>query len=169
MRYLLSLLFLFSLCSFGFSQKDIKVYIFMSEECVICQSYTPYLNELHDRYAGQGIDIIGMFPNFSSKKKKIEAFKEKYQIEYELKTDYLRSLTEQFQVRITPEVIVFDEIQASILYRGRIDNTYFRVGKRRRVTTTSELKDTLEAIIQNKEILITSTQPIGCIINVKKF
>lgn len=169
MQYPVGILFLLHLCLSGFSQKDIKVYIFMSEECVICQSYTPYLNELYDHYSSKGIDIIGVFPNFSSKKKKIEAFKKKYQIEYALHTDYFRSLTEQFQVKITPEVIVFDESQASVLYRGRIDNTYFSVGKRRRVTTTSELEDALDAIIQNKEILITSTQPIGCIISNKKF
>lgn len=169
MRYLTSIIFLLSLCTIGFSQKEIKVYIFMSEDCVICQSYTPYLNELHDRYEGDGIDIIGVFPNFSSKKKQIDAFKEKYQIKYALQSDYFRSITEQFQATITPEVVVFDESQNTILYRGRIDNTFFRVGKRRRVTTTSELEDALEAIVQDEEILITSTQPIGCIISNKKF
>jgi thiol-disulfide isomerase/thioredoxin len=169
MRYLLSIIFLLSLCTFGYSQKEVKVYIFMSEDCIICQSYTPYLNELHDRYIDEGIEIIGVFPNFSSKKKQIDAFKEKYQIEYALQSDYFRSITEQFQATITPEVVVFDESQNAILYRGRIDNTFFRVGKRRRVTTTSELEDALEAIVQDKEILITSTQPIGCIISNKKF
>jgi thiol-disulfide isomerase/thioredoxin len=169
MRYLLSIIFLLSLCTFGYSQKEVKVYIFMSEDCIICQSYTPYLNELHDRYIDEGIEIIGVFPNFSSKKKQIDAFKEKYQIEYALQSDYFRSITEQFQATITPEVVVFDESQNAVLYRGRIDNTFFRVGKRRRVTTTSELEDALEAIVQDKEILITSTQPIGCIISNKKF
>jgi peroxiredoxin len=169
MRYLLSIIFLLGLCTFGYSQKEVKVYIFMSEDCIICQSYTPYLNELHDRYMDEGIEIIGVFPNFSSKKKQIDAFKEKYQIKYALQSDYFRSITEQFQATITPEVVVFDESQNAVLYRGRIDNTFFRVGKRRRVTTTSELEDALEAIVQDKEILITSTQPIGCIISNKKF
>ena len=141
----------------------------MSEDCIICQSYTPYLNELNDRYSEDGIEIIGVFPNFSSKKKKIDTFKDKYQIKYALQTDYFRTITEQFQATITPEVVVFDESQNAILYRGRIDNTFFRVGKRRRVTTTSELEDALEAIVQDKEILTTSTQPIGCIISNKKF
>ena len=145
------------------------VYFFLSEDCVICQSYTLVLNELHDQYAGEDIEFIGVFPNFSSKPNKIEAFRTKYKIPFELKTDYFHSLVDQFQISVTPEVVIYHAAQDGVLYQGRIDNGFFRVGKRRRVTTTSELADALEAIKNKQKIKTTRTEPIGCILSKKKF
>jgi len=50
------------------------------------------------------------------------------------------------------------------LYQGRIDNTYYRVGKRRSITTTAELKEVLNAIEEQTTIPIDQTEAIGCFI-----
>ena len=65
---------------------------------------------------------------------------------------------------VTPEVVVYNESKQQILYKGRIDNTYARIGQKRRITTTSELKDVLEAIKNNQAVLVSHTQPVGCLI-----
>ena len=61
-------------------QDRITVYVFLHESCVISQYYTLPLRELHEEYANENIQFIGLFPNFSSKPNQIETFKEKYQI-----------------------------------------------------------------------------------------
>lgn len=147
---------------------SISVYIFLHEECVISQYYTLPLKELHTQYANDNLQFVGVFPSFSSKKENIEAFKEKYKIPFLLKTDYFKTKTKLLDATVTPEVVVYNEHKKSILYRGRIDNTYFRVGKKRTVTTTSDLADALEAIANHQPIKIDKTQPIGCFINRKE-
>ena len=87
-------------------QDRITVYVFLHESCVIRQYYTLPLRELHEEYANESVQFIGLFPNFSSKPKQIETFKKKYQIPFELKTDY---------------------------YHKKKEN-YARVGKRKRIT-----------------------------------
>ena len=145
-------------------QDSITVYIFLHESCVISQYYTLPLKELHKEYANENIQFIGLFPNFSSKPNQIEAFKEKYQIPYELKTDYFHKKKEKFEATVTPEVVVYNESKGQLIYRGRIDDAYARVGKRKRITTTSELKNVLESIRNNQAITVSNTQAIGCFI-----
>ena len=111
---------------------------FLHESCVISQYYTLPLRELHKVYADENVQFIGLCPNLSSKPNQIETFKEKYQIPFELKTDYYHKKKEAFEVTVTPEVVVYNESKGQLIYRGRIDDAYARVGKRKRMTTTLE-------------------------------
>lgn len=69
---------------------------------------------------------------------------------------------------VTPEVVVFNESKEKILYKGRIDDSYARVGKRKRVTSTSELKEVLEAIKNDQPIQVSNTTAVGCFIGKDK-
>ncbi len=149
------------------SQDSISVYLFLHDECVISQNYTALLNQLHEEY-GKEVAFVGLFPNFSSKPDKIEAFRQKYHISFPLKTDYYKTITKAMGATVTPEVVIFDHTLGQKLYQGRIDDTYFRVGKRRTVTTTAELEDALHAIRKGKPIPITETDAVGCFINLRE-
>ena len=150
------------------SSDSITVYVFLHESCVISQYYTLPLRKLHNEFASDKIQFIGLFPNFSSKPENIKAFKEKYNIPFALKTDYFKTKTEKFGATVTPEVVVFNETKNKILYKGRIDDAYARIGKKRRFTNTSELKDALNSIVNDEPILIAETNAVGCFINQSK-
>ena len=53
------------------------------------------------------------------------------------------------------------------LYRGRIDNTY-KIGKRRRVTTSHDLRDVLETLAKGEDLEPKITKAIGCLIPITK-
>ncbi len=150
------------------SKDSITVYVFLQEECPVCQSYTIQLQELYKTYAGKNLHFVGLFPSPESTEEKIAEFKAKYEIPFQLLTDHYHQKVAALGATITPEVIVYNETQQEILYRGRIDNTFFRVGKRRQLTTTSELKDALEAITNNKPIKVSKTEAVGCVISQHK-
>ena len=139
------------------------LYLFLSDECVITQYYITTLNALVDEY-GREVDMVAVFPNFSSKKKKIEAFYEKYKLNIPYKTDYYKKLSRSLGATVTPEAILLNS-DGEIIYQGRIDNSYVRIGKRRRVVTTSELSDAISALVKNEEIEVSRTEAIGCFIN----
>ena len=149
------------------SQDSISVYLFLHDECVISQNYTALLNRLHGEY-GEEIAFVGLFPNFSSKPDKIEAFRQKYHITFPLKTDYYKTITKAMGATVTPEVVIYDHTTGQKLYQGRIDDTYFRVGKRRTVTTTSELEDALRAIRAGEQVPVSETDAVGCFINLRE-
>lgn len=164
-RFLLFFSIIFFFSSFSIPEKEnIAVYIFLGEECVISQHYTLQLKELHARFANENITFKGYFPNPNSTEESIEQFKEKYTLPFDLKLDKAQLQMMKFGVTVTPEVIIFKPSSQEILYQGRIDNTYFKVGKRRRVTTTFELENALKSIQKGEEITVQQTEVIGCFI-----
>ena len=141
-----------------------SVYFFLGEECIISQQYTLLLKRLFDEYANEEISFTGLFPNPSSNDKKIAIFKEKYQLPFELKHDALQREMDRFGVQVTPEVVVFQHRENKVIYQGRIDNTFYKIGKRRTITTTSELEDVLKLINNKKIVEANKTEAIGCLI-----
>ncbi|MDF1694992.1 MAG: redoxin domain-containing protein [Saprospiraceae bacterium] len=143
---------------------SLTLYLFLLDDCPICIQYTPTLNELHAAY-GEEIAFIGYFPNFSSKPEKIEEFKKQYGIQFPLFTDYYKSKAKLFNAQITPEVILYDHEQNQILYQGRIDNKFFKLGRRRNVVTEHDLKNAIENRLNDLPIEKKYVEAIGCYIN----
>lgn len=148
------------------STKETTVYIFLSETCPICQSYTLTLKELYKKYNSK-IEFIGVFPNYYTDLDSILAFKEKYSIPFELIMDKDSKLTKHFKASITPEVFVETE-NGRLLYSGRIDDSFYAIGKRRNVITSTELSDALIQIVSGHPITVPKTQAVGCIISISK-
>jgi len=144
------------------------VYIFIGEDCKICQYYAPQLNELYETFHSDSLDFVGLFPNRYSNKKGIEAYKEKHQIDFELKMEYFATKTKKFGVEITPDVVVYDQQLDTVLYKGRIDNSYYKLGRRRQVVTTSELEDVLNQIQIGEKVSVVGEPSIGCYITFRK-
>jgi len=158
--------FLFFFCSQLRAERDsITVYYFLAEECVICQQYTSTIIKLHESYNSEHISFVGLFPNRFSKEESISAYKEKYSIPFTLKREFYQTKTKEFGVEVTPEVVVYNETKNKVVYKGRIDNLFVRVGKRRRVVTSSELEDVLKAIKSGEVSTTQNTSSVGCFIN----
>ncbi len=163
-KFLLSIFCIFFFTVWLSGKDSISVYIFLLDECRICQETAPELNALYLAY-GNEIGFIGLFPNFSSKKQGIEAFKEKYNIKFNTKTDYFKTQAQRFEATILPEVIVYNETQKYIIYRGAINDLFYTPGKRRQIVSKNYLRDALIASSNGKQPPIKVSQPIGCFIN----
>ncbi|RMG80838.1 MAG: hypothetical protein D6714_13990, partial [Bacteroidetes bacterium] len=134
-------------------------------DCVICQNYSLTLRRLHETFASPEIQFVGLFPNRFSEPEKVADYKAKYKIPFDLKMDHFKTRTKKMGATITPSVAVYDHTKDEILYRGRIDNMYYRLGKKRTVVTTAELEQTLRAITQGTPIPVKETDAVGCFIN----
>lgn len=135
----------------------------MLDDCPICIQYTQEIQSIYTDF-NEIADIIMVFPNLSSKPAKIESFKEKFGLSVPHKTDYFKSLVKKFDIKVTPEVVVFDVESESILYKGRIDNTFEDLGQRRRVVTTQELREVLKDLTDGRKSVFPFTKAIGCMI-----
>ncbi|MCB0644738.1 MAG: redoxin domain-containing protein [Phaeodactylibacter sp.] len=170
MRLLLAnLLLLLSAASFATVENRLPetryvVYLFLAEDCIICQQYTPLLNELYREFASRDLEFIGLFPNRFSNTRTIEAFRDKFKVEFPLKTDYFQTKATAMAAKVTPQAVIYDRQLERILYSGRIDNTYYALGQRRRVTTSSELKTALQALQAGAAELPASNEAVGCLI-----
>jgi thiol-disulfide isomerase/thioredoxin len=144
-------------------EKRLKAYVFLSDECPMCQGYAPVLNQLHADFSEKGVEIIGVFPNYYATDSSILAYKTEYNIQFKIQKDSAFSLTNRFKASITPQVFL-ENTEGSLLYAGQIDDAYFRAGKRRGMTSEHYLKAAIEAVLANKKPAISTTKSIGCVI-----
>lgn len=144
---------------------SLGVYIFLHDECMITQYYTPELIRLVKKYQGRPIGFTGYFPNPSTTSDRIDAFGKTYGIVFPLKEDYAKEVTRRFGITITPEVAVQDLRTGQLIYRGRIDDSYVRVGKRKLIIQHHDLEqvidDWLDRRLPDQTI---ETRAIGCFI-----
>lgn len=163
-----NLLYTISLIVLAYSvnaQKKATAYFFMLEDCMICQSYTPVINDMYNTYHDE-IDFRLVFPNQRSRKDSIERFMTKYQMKMTAITDHYKRLSQQFGIKVTPEVVLVS-IEGTTLYQGSIDDGYAGIGKKRKVRENF-LKQAIENFLNNEPIEPSATQAFGCFINYKE-
>ncbi len=108
---------------------------------------------------------MGIFPNLEfASKQSIDKFGKKYKIDFALNRDEEQVLTKKYSATTTPEVIVVNNRTGDVLYRGKVDNSFEAIGKKRQVITEHYLRWALESILQGKPIQTKETQPVGCFI-----
>lgn len=148
------------------STDSITVYIFLLETCPICQSITIEMKNIYAKYESKGINFVGLFPNQDlSNGASIKKFGKKYNLPFELRMDEHQRLVQQFSATTTPEVFVVRNTDNKVLYRGRIDNSFEGLGRRRQVVTEHYLDSALKNILLNQPIKPTETKPVGCFIS----
>ena len=145
-----------------FAQGKYKVYFFLLEECKITQAYVKEINRLKKEYDCDSIAFKAFFPSPSSEINLVEKFMEEYQIDLNYEMDELQVAASKFDITVMPEVVLYDESKMKVLYQGRIDNLFAKIGKRRSRATTHELNDCLESIRNGKLINPFRTNAIGC-------
>ena len=165
MRLLATILIIFVTITKSFSSDSITVYLFLLDECRICQELAPEINAIHAEFTKKNIGFIGLFPNFASKQDGIDKFKKKYNIILHTRTDYYKKIAQKFNAEILPTAVVFNETKQKIEYIGAINDLFYKPGKRKSQAREHYLRDALNSIINGVSPKIKSSQPIGCFIN----
>lgn len=151
--------------AFGAAKAQYTVYVFLGESCPICQYHTLTLNTLSAEYAGKGVAVVGLFPNPDSDSATIDSFRREYQLTFELRKDIGRQYMNRLGATITPQVFVVDETTGIVHYKGRIDDKYTTLGKRKTTPVVPDLKNALDALLAGKTVPITETTAVGCYID----
>jgi len=149
----------------GIIQDSFTVYLFLLEDCRITQAYTDDLEGLYRKYSNDSIAFQGCFPNPISQDSTLAAFVKKYGLSFPCRIEGTYSLAKMLGVTVTPEVVVYNHSRMEVVYQGRISNLFEHIGKRRRVVTSLELRDALEAIIAHKPVPVPRTIAVGCLLN----
>ncbi len=147
--------------------EQLKVYVFLSETCPICQSYTLTLKTLAEKYSRENVVFLLVFPNYYSGTDSVNAFIKKYNLPFFSIVNKAKELAKELNATITPEVFVQDA-KGKILYSGRIDDSFYSLGKRRTVVSSNDLDDALQAITGKQKVKNVKTQAVGCIISLSE-
>jgi thiol-disulfide isomerase/thioredoxin len=145
------------------SGPGLRLFVFLSPDCPICQGYTRTLNQLNQQYGGK-IKVYGVIPGKTWKRADVKAFAAKYHIIYSLCMDRLLGLSHYLQASTTPEAILLTTGNV-LVYKGAIDNWYTSLGRSRNKPTQNYLQDAIDQALRHAYPSLKRTTPVGCLIN----
>jgi peroxiredoxin len=142
--------------------RPVLVVVFLGTECPLAKLYGRRLAELDAKYAGGGVQIIGVNSNQQDTLQELAAYANKFEIKFPLLKDPGAKVADQFGATRTPEAFVLDQNRV-VRYQGRIDDQY-GVGAARNQPTKNELADAVEALLADKPVATPMTEAVGCLI-----
>ena len=155
-------------CATKSERKSIDTYqvmFFFIEECKISKNITQYVRKYHEKFSSEKFKFVAYFPaTMTETIEGINAWKLKYEIPFEVFIDDMNVVTEKFQVKVAPSVVILDN-NGSVIYSGRINNLYRDIGKKSAYVTVDDVEQVLSQLEANREITHNQyNEPVGCII-----
>ncbi len=135
------------------------VYFFIQPDCPISNFYAPEIKRI---CSDQPVvcELVYVDPALTGQA--VEEHAVRYGLGHLRHTvDRERELIRELAPKVTPEVVVVDK-NRTIRYRGRIDDRYPSIGKKRQVVTTHDLRDALAALAAGRPVAVTQTKAVGC-------
>jgi hypothetical protein len=137
------------------------VLVFYWHDCPISNSYAPELNRLWASHTNFAFYIVQVDPDLSPAAAREHA--RKFDLHAPVLLDPRHRLVNQVHVTVTPETVVMGK-DGQILYRGRIDDGYAALGKKRAAVTQHDLLEALDAIAAGRPVKTPETKAVGCLI-----
>jgi len=165
-RFLLSMLASFAMIFSGASAQPVtplRVVVFLSPECPLCQNYTLPLNELQKKYAGK-VELSGVVPGKAYSAAEVKTFVDKYHISFPVTIDSSKNLSSSLKATVTPEVFLLGP-DKKVLYHGSIDNWIKDLGMQSARPTVFYLQDAIDQSLAHQPVRIPYNKPVGCLIN----
>src|SRR5438105_14126768 len=114
-----------------------SVLIFYWHDCPICNSYAPEINRLYAAYTNFAFYIVQVDADLTATAAREHA--KEYALRPPVLLDPHHRLVKLTKPTVTPEAVVLDK-KRHVLYRGRIDDLYAALGKRRPSATQHDLR-----------------------------
>lgn len=138
------------------------VVIFMGLECPIANGYAPEIEALTREYAPRGVRVFLVWVDRDATAEQVSAHTKEFSLSAPSLLDREHALVNALDARVTPECVVLDA--RGVAYRGRIDDQYVALGKKRNVVRSRDLREALELVLTGKRTAASHTTPIGCMI-----
>lgn len=140
------------------------VVFFVLPDCPIANGYAPEMERIRAQYSSSLSSWkVYCEPGFLVKnaKKHVTEYKWGGQATLNGPTPKSPALTSTFNVSVAPTALIFDKA-GKVVYRGRIDDRYYALGKQRPKAKHRDLRLAIEALLAGKPIPKPPGEPIGC-------
>jgi peroxiredoxin len=146
-----------------FKKNKATVLVFLLSDCPASQDYTRTLEQLSLQFSEKGVQFIGIFPGNFAADEELREFRRQYKITFPLLKDPDMNFARKLGAGTVPSCFLFDS-KGALIYKGRIDDWLYSLGKKRQVITKHELRDAISGLLQNLPVKVKETKPIGCIL-----
>jgi hypothetical protein len=139
------------------------VLLFVTHDCPVSNQYAPEVNRIVAEYARQGIGFYLVYVEPGLSRAVARAHIRAFGYACPAVLDPQHVLVGHAGASVTPEAAVYSPTGARV-YRGRIDDRYPVLGRRREQVTTRDLRAALDAVLTGKPVPVPVTKAVGCFI-----
>jgi peroxiredoxin len=137
------------------------VFFFVVADCPIANYYTSEINAIVKDHAGKPVRFFVVHVDPDLTPAAAQAHAKEYGITCPVLIDAKHQLVKTTGATITPEAAILTT-EGKIAYRGRIDDRYVELGKRRIAPTRRDVREALTALLGGQPVKEPRTQAIGC-------
>ena len=145
------------------SEHRASVLFFITHDCPISNQFAPEIQRICGTYEEDGFQCFLVYVDPDLTAGLIRRHLQEFGHQAPAILDSRHRLVEFAGATVTPEVGVFSP-RGEILYRGRINNLYERLGRPRRIVTEHDLRGALDQIRDDLPVSPARTQAIGCFV-----
>lgn len=148
-----------------FADEETKaiVVVFIATDCPIANYFQPTISEMAANTASDDVRFFLVHSDPDLEEEAAAKHADEFKVSSPVVLDRNQSIAKRLDAKVTPEAFVIDR-EGVVRYRGRINNLYAELGKRRSQPTTHDLRDAIEAVVRRKEIATPKTRAVGCYI-----
>jgi len=146
---------------------DVTVIVFGAVDCPIANAYAPELTRIYAHCVERGAQMFYVYPADGTTVAAASEHTRSYKLQMPIVFDPRHEIVRALGATVTPEAAVlrFHACdQYELVYRGRIDDWYAGLGKRRATASTHELEDAINAALEGRAPPVSRTEAFGCFI-----
>lgn len=142
----------------------VGVIVFVSSDCPVSNGYAPEIQRLCDGARSRGGSCTLVYEDGAIDAVKVRAHRADYRYrDIPAVIDHDHSIAKRAGATVTPQAVVVNPA-GDIKYRGRIDDRYIALGRQRRVVTSHDLGDAIDAVLGGRPVPRAETEAVGCFI-----
>ena len=142
----------------------VGVILFVTSDCPVSNGYAPEIQRICDGARNKGGNCTLVYEDSSIDAAAVRAHRDEYRYrDIPAVIDHDHAIARRARATVTPQAAVVTP-DGFVKYRGRIDDRYIALGKERRVVTTHDLRDAIDAVIEGKPFPNVETAAVGCFI-----
>jgi hypothetical protein len=137
------------------------VLFFLTTDCPIANYYTSEISAIVKDHAGKGVRFYAVHVDPELKPAEARAHAKTYGLTCPVLIDAQHRLVKATGATVTPEAALLTP-DGKLAYRGRIDDTYADLGKRRVAPNRRDLLEALAAVLAGRAVKPARTEALGC-------
>jgi len=139
------------------------VLFFVIHDCPICNRYAPEINRITEDYKSRRVACYVVYVESDFPAAQAAEHAKEYGFRCGLLRDPHHELSRSTGADVAPEAVLISS-DGSVVYRGRIDDTFASFGMKRPQPTSRDLRNALDEVLAGVPVAKASAPAIGCAI-----
>ncbi|WP_422924182.1 redoxin domain-containing protein [Singulisphaera sp. PoT] len=138
-----------------------NVLVFVTRDCPVANQYTQEIGRIARDYAGKGISFLVVHVDPETSADSAREHAKEYGLDLPILLDPKHDLVAKTGAKVTPEAAIISP-EAEVVYCGRIDDRFGKLGRQRPAPSQNDLRDAIDALLAGRTIPNPKVAAIGC-------